>query len=242
MVHPAERIKTVCHKSRQGGSGFVSKLAQSRTVLIMVPFFAFSISLGGPVPDLDSEQDNDHEQEKWEYSISAYTYVVRNGADFVNPNVIADYDWFHLEVRYNYEALKTGAIWLGYNFTAGDKLVLDVTPMLGGVFGNLTGIAPGYSISAKYARFDFSTEGEYFFDPGNSANNFFYSWSELAVAPTKWLRIGLVAERTNNFGNSSALQPGPFIGIRHDNVEFATYWIGPGSKNGAVVLAMTLNF
>ena len=242
MTHPAMRINTVCHKSRPGGSGFACKLALSRTVFIIVPFLAVSISLGGPSPDLDSEEDNDHEQEKWEYSVSAYTYVVRNGADFVNPDLTADYDWFHLEARYNYEALKTGAIWVGYNFTTGDKLVLEVTPMLGGVFGNLTGIAPGYSVSAKYDRFDFSTEGEYLCDPGNSANNFFYSWSELAVAPTNWLRVGLVAERTNNFGNSSALQPGPFIGLRHDNVDFTTYWIGPGSKNATVVLAITFNF
>jgi hypothetical protein len=39
--------------------------------------------------------------------------------------------WLHLEARYNYEALETGSVWAGYDFNAGKKLVLDLTPMVG---------------------------------------------------------------------------------------------------------------
>jgi len=101
------------------------------------------------------------EGETWECSISAATYVVRNGPEYVNPVFTADRSWLHLEARYNYEALKTGSLWLGYNFTLGDKLVLEATPMLGGVFGNSTGIAPGYTISLSYKEFELFTQGEY---------------------------------------------------------------------------------
>jgi hypothetical protein len=47
--------------------------------------------------------------------------------------------WLHLEARYNYENLRTGSVWVGYNFSAGKKLVLDVAPVLGGVFGRTHG-------------------------------------------------------------------------------------------------------
>jgi hypothetical protein len=56
----------------------------------------------------------------------------------------ADRGWLHLETRYNYENLETGSAWVGYNFSGGEKLKWEFTPMLGGVFGNTTGVAPGY--------------------------------------------------------------------------------------------------
>ena len=47
----------------------------------------------------------------------------------------------------------TGSLWAGYNFAVGKRLVLDVTPMIGGVFGRTTGIAPGCEASLSYKRF-----------------------------------------------------------------------------------------
>ena len=58
--------------------------------------------------------------------------------------------------------------------------------MIGGVFGDITGIAPGYSLSLSYEQFEFFTQGEYFFDAGIRSGNFFYSWSELSYAPVTW--------------------------------------------------------
>ena len=40
--------------------------------------------------------------------------------------------------RYNYENLETGSVWVGYNLSGGEKLEWELTPMLGGVFGNTT--------------------------------------------------------------------------------------------------------
>src|SRR5438034_7336511 len=50
----------------------------------------------------------------------------------------ADRGWLHLETRYNYENLETGSVWVGYNFSGGEKLQWEFTPILGGVFGNTT--------------------------------------------------------------------------------------------------------
>src|SRR6478672_5083690 len=135
-------------------------------------------SLANPPVELEeSGIDN------WDYAFSAATYLVRNDREYVNPTFTADRNWLHLEARYNYEAIKTGSLWLGYNFSLGKKLVFEATPMLGGVFGDITGIAPGYTISISYEQIEFFTQGEYFLDAGNSSGNFFYTWSELSCAP-----------------------------------------------------------
>src|SRR5262249_41091658 len=97
----------------------------------------------------------------WTGSVSVSTYLAQHSRDFANPVFIADHDWLHLEARYNYEALKTGSLWLGYNLSTGEKLELNAAPMLGFVFGDTTGLAPGYTISLSWNSFEFLTQGEY---------------------------------------------------------------------------------
>ncbi len=147
-----------------------------------------------------------------------------------------------MEARYNYEALKTGSLWLGYNFSLGDKLVLEATPMLGGVFGNSTGVAPGYTISFSYDRFELFTQGEYFIDAGTRSGNFFYTWTELSVTPIEWLRLGLVIDRTKAFGSDVEIRRGPLLGFTYRKVDFTTYWLDPGSANYAIIFSMGVSF
>ena len=54
----------------------------------------------------------------WSLSAMIYGYIVPNDSDLALPIVAADRGGLHLEARYNYEALKTGSVWLGYNFPA----------------------------------------------------------------------------------------------------------------------------
>jgi hypothetical protein len=160
----------------------------------------------------------------------------------VNPNFTADRDWLHLEARYNYEALKTGSLWLGYNFSAGEKLVFDATPMIGGVFGNITGLAPGYAISISYKPIEFFTQGEYFFDAGTRSENFFYTWSELSCAPARWFRVGIVVDRTKALGSSFDIRRGPLVGFKYKTVDLTTYWLSPGSREATFIFGVTFNF
>jgi len=37
------------------------------------------------------------EQKKWEFSLSANSYFVRDDQNFIQPTVTADCDWLHLE-------------------------------------------------------------------------------------------------------------------------------------------------
>jgi hypothetical protein len=182
------------------------------------------------------------EEEKWEFSLSAATYVVRGARDFVNPNFTADHGWFHLEARGNYEAFKTGSLWLGYNFSFGDKLAVVITPMVGGVVGEISGVAPGYTITASYGPLEFFTQGEYFFDDTQPDNDFFYTWSELSVAPTRWLKVGLVVDRTKVLGSDISIRRGPLVGFTYKNIDLTTYWLSPGSNDETFIFSVGTSF
>ena len=77
----------------------------------------------------------------------------------MQPTIMADRDWLHLEARYNYEAFGHGSAWLGYNFSGGRKIGWEFTPMFGGVFGDTSGIAPGYKGSLSWWKFELYSRG-----------------------------------------------------------------------------------
>jgi hypothetical protein len=201
-----------------------------------------SLSLGGTETDVRQEVADETAENEWECSLSISTYLVQHGRDYASPNLVADRGWLHLEARYNDEAIKTGSLWLGYNFSVGKKLALEATPMLGGVFGDITGIAPGYSLLLSYEQIEFFTQGEYFFDAGNRSGNFFDTWSELSCAPLTWFRAGIAVDRTKAFGSNFAIQRGPLVGFKYKKVDFTTYWLSPGSKDATFVFTVALNF
>ena len=125
----------------------------------------------------------------WSFSASAYTYFVPDDREYVQPTFTADRNWLHLEARYNYEALDTGSAWVGYNFSGGETLAWEFTPIIGGVFGDTTGIAPGYKGSLSWLKLELYSEGEYVFDTGSTSDSFFYNWSELTLAPARVVSV-----------------------------------------------------
>src|SRR3982751_3330271 len=93
--------------------------------------FTSSPSLAGIEADQSTETKNDR---PWEFTLCNTLALVRDGHDHVIPTLVASHDWLHLEARYNYEALKTGSLWVGYNFSFGEKLKLQAAPIVGAVF------------------------------------------------------------------------------------------------------------
>jgi hypothetical protein len=182
------------------------------------------------------------EADKWSFSASVYGYLVPDSREYVQPTFTADRGWLHLEVRYNYEDLETGSAWVGYNFSAGDKLTLEFTPMLGGVFGNTTGIAPGYIGTLGWWKLELYTEGEYVIDTGNSSDSFFYTWSALSLAPVEWFRFGLVVQRTKVYATEFDIQRGFLIGFSYKRVDFTTYVFNPDASRPTIVLGLGVGF
>jgi len=181
-------------------------------------------------------------ESKWSFSLSAYNYIVPDSREYVQPTLTADRGWLHLEARYNYEAFDTGSAWVGYNFSGGEKLAWELTPMLGGVFGDTTGIAPGYRGSLSWWKLELSSEGEYVVDTGETSDSFFYTWSELSLAPVDWFRFGLVAQRTKLYETDFDIQRGFLVGFSYRKVDFTAYVFNPDASQPTIVLGIGLNF
>jgi hypothetical protein len=177
----------------------------------------------------------------WAYSITVDGYIVPNGTGYASPIFTADNNW-HFEARYNYENLDTGSLWFGYNFNFGKKLKLALTPMLGGVMGQTTGIAPGLETTLTYKKLQFYAASEYVFDTTKASGSFFYSWPQLTYSPVKWFRIGAVAQHTKAYHTSLNTQRGFLVGFSYKEMEFTTYVFDPELANPTTVLEVGYNF
>ena len=177
----------------------------------------------------------------WSFSTSLFTYIAP-GSDYVQPTITADRQWLHLEARYNYEGLETGSLWVGYNFSFGDKIKLDITPMLGGVFGKTAGVAPGLRGSLRWWRLELYGEGEYVLNTRERGNSFFYLWSELTLSPVDWLRVGSVVQRTRVDENELDIQRGFLIGLSYKRVEFTAHVFNPEKNKPTYVMAVSVGF
>jgi len=175
------------------------------------------------------------------FTPSLYGYIVPQSKDYVNPNLSVDHDWLHLEARYNYEALDSGSLWVGYNFHTGENVVFEITPMVGGVFGHLYGIAPGGNFSLAYKRFSLSSQSEMVFDLSDS-EHFFYTWTELTYSPWEWLRAGVVIQRTRAYKSDLDVQRGFLVGVTYKRADLAVYVFNLGWTDPTVVLATAFTF
>jgi hypothetical protein len=178
----------------------------------------------------------------WEFNLTTDGYIIPNGVSYVDPVLMADRSWLHLEARYNDENLRTGSVWVGYNFSVGKKLELDITPMIGGVFGRTTGIAPGCEASLTYKKLEISVTNEYVFDTRSKSGNFYNTWPQLTYSPWGWLQVGLVAERTRAFQTSLNVQRGFLAGVTHKNWSSTVYVFNAGFTEPTVVLEVGWNF
>ena len=178
----------------------------------------------------------------WEFNASVYGYFPPEDLHYAQPTVTADRGALHLEARYNYEGLKSGSAWVGWNVGVGDKLRLDATLMAGGVVGDTRGVAPGYELTLSYGRFELYSEGEYIFDTDDSANNFFYNWAQLGYSPVGWLSFGLASQRTRVYQTGLDVQRGFFVGFKYKSLSLNVFVFNPGWETPTVVSSLAVSF
>ena len=184
----------------------------------------------------------DAEEKAWSFSVTAQTYFMPDAKNFVQPTFTADRGWLHIEARYNYEALDTGSAWFGYNFSGGTNLTWELTPMIGGVFGDTTGVAPGYKGSLSWKKLEFYSEGEYVFDTGSSSDSFLYNWTELTLAPVEWFRFGLLTQRTRVYKTDRDIQRGLIAGFSFKDVTLTAYAMNPDEDKPTFIFAVGVTF
>ena len=210
------------------------------SVVVLVLCCGHLLAQGTPAQPPAANADSSGKE--WQYSITVDGYIVPDGDSYASPVGTADHNWLHLEARYNYEDLHTGSLWVGYNFTAGKTLQLAVTPMIGGVFGRTTGIAPGCEFSLTYKKLSFSSSNEFVFDTSSHGDSFYYSWPELTFSPVSWLRVGGVAQHTKTLNTGLDTQRGFLVGVSVKSMEFTTYVLDPERPTPTVVLEVGYSF
>jgi hypothetical protein len=182
------------------------------------------------------------QQGQWRFAASLYSYFPPEAGDYLQPTLSADRDWLHLEVRYNYEALDTTSAWLGYNFSGGGKVEWEFSPMLGGVFGKVTGLAPGYRGSISWRILEFYSEGELLIDTADSSASYFYNWSELTVSVFDHWRVGLATQHTQVYRTDRDIQRGLLVGVSYKRADLTGYVFNPDADTPTVVIALRVSW
>jgi hypothetical protein len=161
---------------------------------------------------------------------------------YLNPIVSADRNHIHLEARYNYEAVDTMSAFAGYNLSAGESTTVSLTPVIGGIAGDIDGIAPGFLFEFNYGKFTITSEGEYFFSTESNDSNFFYSWSEILYSPVEWFWFGAAGQRTRAYQTDLDLQRGIVAGFAKGNFYLSGYLMNPDSDSPFGIVTVGYEF
>jgi hypothetical protein len=189
---------------------------------------ALVLVFGQPVV---AAEEADAPEHAWNVRVAVSAYLFAQESDYVQPTVAVDHGVLHLEARYNYEAQQTGSLWVGWNFEWGKEVRFALTPMLGGVFGDVNGIAPGVEWDLSWGPLELYSETEFVIDLGNSSASDVYTWSEFSASPFEWLRAGIALQRTRAFAASRIVQWGPLVGFKVWKLSASAYWFNPGQAD-----------
>ncbi len=182
----------------------------------------------------------------WQFTAYVDLYHEPGEATFLIPTLFADRGALHLEARYNYEDYDTGSLFAGRTFTFGsDTTYLKLTPMIGVFFGTSRGVAPAVEVEAGWRRLAWWLEAEYAVDPGDSANNFFYSWSELNWYVRDWLWVGASAQRMRLVDTPREVDLAPMIGFGgtgDQGLSLSLYAYGLGTTSTWYLATLAVGF
>jgi hypothetical protein len=184
----------------------------------------------------------DSDERPAKITATALAYLVPEHEDFVMVIAPVDVRRLHVEGRYNYEALRSGSVFAGVNASWGDRLKLKLTPMIGGVFGELDGLVPALRLSLAWWKLDLYSESEVVVDLDDPGASFFYDWSELGFSPLAWLRFGAVIQRSRVFLMPRDFQRGLFVAATIRFVTLSVYEFNLGWTTPTWVFALGVSF
>lgn len=173
--------------------------------------------------------------------VETFAYLVPDDT-FLLPIASLDRGALHLEGRYQYEDRETASLWAGRAFETGDELALWITPMVGVVFGQTDGWAPGVEASLSWKRFELYTEAEHLFASGGDDGDFTYAWTQLGYTPLAWLTVGLSAQRTRLYASDVDIDRGLFAAARTGRFELSAYAFNLDRDDPFTILAAAVTF
>ena len=178
----------------------------------------------------------------WAFSVSGNQYLFPGEGDFFMGIATADRKSLHLETRYNYEDRNTWSFWGGWTWSTGTEVEFEITPMLGALTGDTDGVAPGLETSLAWKRLDYYLESEVVLDAHHDEDSFVYAWSELALKPVDWLRVGLVGQRTRVVEDGLDIQRGLLAQALVGRWTFGVDWFNPLGDDAYTIVLATVDF
>jgi hypothetical protein len=214
-----------------------------KSAIIAVVLLLSSLPCAAQEGGLATASSSTFDADRWAYAVTGSYYSFRDQDDFLLAVATAERGPLHLEARANYEAIDSGSLFVGWKFSGGEKLTWELTPILGAVFGQKEGIAPGFEAAIGYGIVDFYSESEYVYDLEIRADSFTYSWNELGFTPLEWLRFGLVTQRTMVYQSDRDIQRGFFAQVISGKVVLGAYVFNPDdSDNRFTVFSLGAEF
>jgi len=179
---------------------------------------------------------------QWKFDLAATLYLFKGGDYLVMPDFKVDKGHLHLQGRYNYEDEHTTSLWAGYNFEVGKELKLKASPMIGGVAGNINGMASGIVYTLSYKKIEWYSEGEYFFSFENKEDDYFYVSSDLSYSFTRFFWLGIELNRSRIFKSERDVQRGILVGASYKRFIFNGCVYEIGSSNMSAGLTFEFKF
>jgi len=178
----------------------------------------------------------------WSLSLELYAFDPPEDDAYLAPIVRADRDVLHLEARYNYEDRDTLSLFAGRTFDWGEELTVELVPMLGVAMGDTQGLAPALEVELAWKDLSWYAESEYLHDLEDSDDSFFYTWSELTLAPADWLRFGLVAQRTRLYDQELWIDRGLLLEFSGKRLALGAYLFNPDQDDAFLGLTFRGGF
>jgi hypothetical protein len=211
----------------------MKRLTRHGVLFAFLAFPAMETKAGDPGAETDAE---------WSGNVTGYYYAMRDQPDFGVGVAALNRGPLHLEARYNYEVRDAGSLFLGWNFSGGDGVTFQITPIIGALVGAARGVVPGFEASLAWRSLDAYVEAEYVHDTRNASDSYYYAWSELGWKPVEWLRLGIVGQRTRVVHTDRDLQRGLFAQVMIGKATLGVYAFNPDSASRYAIVALGVQF
>ena len=177
----------------------------------------------------------------WSFYAEADYYIFPQDQNILMFVATADHSLLHLEARYNYEDRNTASVFGGMNFSFGNTLKLNLTPIAGIAFGRTNGAVPGLEVDLSYKTFDLNSQSEYLFDFSDKENDFAYTYLQLGTSLFKKFKVGFAGQRTRLFETNLDLQRGIYAGYSFHNLNATFTIFNPFSDSYFFIASLSIN-
>lgn len=174
--------------------------------------------------------------------IENYNYVGQPGTGSIVPMIHfeTNKNWY-AELRYNYEDDQTISFFGGKSFKGGNDFEYTITPLVGFSVGNFTGVSLANNIESSWHKFYLSSQTQFSVATKATAQNFFFTWSEIGYTITKHFFSGLAVQYTIEKLLQS-FEPGVVVGLEAGNFSFPLYIFSPFKSDRYVVAGVNYQF